>query len=264
MNQQPDKFFRKKLENHNIPAPPMAWNKIDAALDKKNNKGLWLKIAAGLLLLAIASVLLWNTNSKSDQQLLSEKTKKNTVVKKEAEKKETPDHDEVGKIEQKSNEKKEEIKVVSIPKKQNNQKATPAHNDFIEKETSEIKTENSLATTSPAEKENIEQLPVVTEENIKETEIAVNEKTPTQNESVTEDDGVTIVYSVEEVNKKYLNKNSLTEATSDEKKPSTLRKLLDKAYDLKHNQDPFGDLRQKKNEILALNFKSSKQRNQNK
>jgi hypothetical protein len=42
-----------------------------------------------------------------------------------------------------------------------------------------------------------------------------------------------------------------------------LRKLLDKAYDLKHNQDPLGDLRQKKNEIFALNFKNDKQRSEN-
>jgi hypothetical protein len=56
----------------------------------------------------------------------------------------------------------------------------------------------------------------------------------------------------------------LAEATPELKKPSTLKKLLDKAYDLKHNQDAFGELRQKKNEILALNFKNEKQqRNQN-
>jgi hypothetical protein len=79
-----------------------------------------------------------------------------------------------------------------------------------------------------------------------------------------EQEGVTLIYSAEEVNEKYLNKKALAEATSDNKKPSTLRKLFDKAYDLKHNQDPFGDLRQKKNEILALNFKNEKQRSQNK
>ena len=66
----------------------------------------------------------------------------------------------------------------------------------------------------------------------------------------------------EETNK-YLNENALAEATSEEKKSSTLKKLLKKANDLKNNQDPFGDLRQKKNEILALNFKNEK-RGQNK
>jgi hypothetical protein len=75
---------------------------------------------------------------------------------------------------------------------------------------------------------------------------------------------VTIVITSTEADEKYLDKKSLAEATSEEKKSSTLRKLLDTAYDLKNNQDPFGDLRQKKNEILALNFKSEKQRSQNK
>jgi hypothetical protein len=62
---------------------------------------------------------------------------------------------------------------------------------------------------------------------------------------------------------KYLDKVALAEATSDEKKPSTFQKLLKKADDLKNNQDPFGELRQRKNEILALNFKNEK-RGQNK
>jgi hypothetical protein len=75
---------------------------------------------------------------------------------------------------------------------------------------------------------------------------------------------ISIVITATEADEKYLNKKSLADATSEEKKSSTLRKLLDTAYDLKNNQEPFGDLRQKKNEILALNFKSDKQRSQNK
>ena len=40
MNQQPDKFFREKLEDYNKPAPSAAWDKIAAAQPKKNHKGL--------------------------------------------------------------------------------------------------------------------------------------------------------------------------------------------------------------------------------
>jgi hypothetical protein len=60
-----------------------------------------------------------------------------------------------------------------------------------------------------------------------------------------------------------LDKKALAQATSEEKKSSTFKKLLKKANDLKSNQDPFGDLREKKNEILALNFRNEK-RGQNK
>jgi len=58
-------------------------------------------------------------------------------------------------------------------------------------------------------------------------------------------------------------KNVLAQATSEEKKTSTFKKLLEKAEDLATNQDPLGDVRQMKDEILALNFKNEK-RGQNK
>jgi hypothetical protein len=78
-----------------------------------------------------------------------------------------------------------------------------------------------------------------------------------------EEQPITLVFTADEADG-YLDKKALTEATSDDKKPSTLKKLLKKAHDLKNNQDPLGELRQKKNEILALNFKSEKERGQNK
>ncbi len=69
---------------------------------------------------------------------------------------------------------------------------------------------------------------------------------------------VTIVFTAEEVNEKYLAKNTEAQATPVGEETSGLRKLLDKAYDLKHNRDFLGELRQKKNEILAMNFKNDK------
>lgn len=76
----------------------------------------------------------------------------------------------------------------------------------------------------------------------------------------TDKKSITLIYTAAEVNEKYLEKRSVAQATLEEDKTSTLKKLLDKAYDLKNNQDPLGDLRQKKNEILAFNFKGDKQR----
>jgi hypothetical protein len=74
---------------------------------------------------------------------------------------------------------------------------------------------------------------------------------------------MTLVFTATEVNN-YLDKKNIAKATSDNKKPSTLMKLLKKANNLTSNQDPLGELRQKKSEILALNFKNDKQRGQNK
>ena len=76
-----------------------------------------------------------------------------------------------------------------------------------------------------------------------------------------ETDQITLIYKVEEVNEKYLNKNKVEEATLETKTPSSFRKLLAKVYDLKNNQDPLGELRQKKDEILALSFKKNRSEN---
>lgn len=249
MNQQPDKLFRDKLQSFQAPAPSGAWNRIEANLDKKNNKVLWFRIAASLLLVAIATFLLWPTNSTDTtvpQSQLADKTKQQEVV-------QPP-------------QKKETEIITPAPVPQN----TIAKKDVAIRK--RVETRQTVST-----KENI-----VVEQKKEEALIAENinspvEKNETADTSVnsttaetqttvaasTEEQKVKIIFSAEDIDNKYLDKKALAEATSDEKKSSTLKKLLDKAYDLKYNQDPFGDLRQKKNEILALNFRTDKQRKEN-
>jgi outer membrane biosynthesis protein TonB len=247
MNQQPDKLFREKLEGFGKPAPVSAWSRVDAELNKKKDKGLWLKIAASLLVLAVAAVFLWT--SRSAEQTTNRvagnpvKTQK-PVLKKEK----TP-----------------EQSVTTLPEKEEQPAAS------VQKEITPIKKEMKKAEPVPVLKttpqEMVAEVLIEEEEKNKVTEnsiVPAEEETVVAQNITEEASGITLIYSAEEVNAKYLDKKSLAQATSGEKKPSTLRKLLDKAYDLKHNQDPLGDLRQKKNEIFALNFRSEKQRSQNK
>jgi len=250
MNQQPDKLFREKLEGLHKPAPVNAWSRVEAGLDKKNNRVLWLKVAASLLLLAVAAILLWPQDKAAHQPLATQKN---------AEKKEQPVNKTDNPVPPKetiSLEKKpvspstSSIAAKTLTKKQKNKKADLKENTVV--------IDNVLTPEVHEEKIAVveETISPVSENPV--TEATIAKTTPE------EDHGVTLVFTAEEVNEKYLDKKALAEATSAEKKTSTLRKLLDKAYDLKHNQDPFGDLRQKKNEILALNFKNEKQRSQNK
>ena len=72
--QQPDKFFREKLQGYQRPAPVSAWDKIESALEKKTNyKFLWWKIAASLLLIAGATYVVWFYNSSSTEKQLTQK-----------------------------------------------------------------------------------------------------------------------------------------------------------------------------------------------
>jgi hypothetical protein len=247
MNQQPDKLFREKLESFGKPAPVSAWSRVDAELNKKKDNGLWLKIAASLLVLAVAAVFLWT--SRSAEQTTNRVAKNPVKTQKPVLKKEQAP----------------EQSVITLPEKEEQPTAS------VKKEVAPMKKKMKEAEPLPVlETTSQEMVAEVVIEQEEKNEMTENSIVPAEEETVIaqnvteEASGITLVYSAEEVNAKYLDKKSLAQATSGEKKPSTLRKLFDKAYDLKHNQDPLGDLRQKKNEILALNFRSEKQRSQNK
>ncbi len=244
MNQQPDKFFHEKLEGYQKPVPAAAWEKISATQPKKN-KTLWLKIAASLLVLITASYVLWPESEKIEptQSRLSENVKEQPQ--KNADLKTTEDDQDL-KVSVDQEQPIEPEKRPEAKRVVKNAEAQPINlvNNITQEETI---TPDSIQETLNAY-------------SLADVEPLVSEKSFSPGQA---SPSMTLVYTVSEVNE-YLNKKALFEATSEDKKPSTFKKLLKKANDLKTNQDAFGDLRQKKNEILALNFKNEKERGQNK
>lgn len=238
--QQPDNFFREKLANHQRPAPVGAWDRIVSSLEKKTAYRFgWWKIAASFLLVAGAMYTLWFFASTSMKQPLAEKGNKIETLpgktNESAVEEGKESHDKVISPESKPG-------IASTPKKSVKKfkrinGATPA-----------------VAVESSPEQNEKSQPDVLPE--------AVMAPVFTQREPAQKKATITMTISADETNK-YLDKKALAQATSEEKKSSTFKKLLKKANDLKSNQDPFGDLREKKNEILALNFKNEK-RGQNK
>lgn len=243
MNQQLDNFFREKLHDHQKSAPAGAWNRIASALDKPQRTFVWWKIAASIVLVCLTAYIFWNKNSHPSTPSLSQVKAVEPAVKK------ADDIEKVLPTEQPDQ------------KMANNNSLTPSAVERQPKKPS-VNTIHSrkLVAVAPTE------TPVVSEEETTSEEIISSpDKTvqhAEQSPSSQKPSSITLTYTVEETNK-YLDKNGLAEATSTGKKSSTLKKLLKKANDLKSNQDPFGDLRERKNEILALNFKNEK-RGQNK
>lgn len=269
MKQQPDKLFQEKLAGYGKTVPASAWNRIESNLDKKNSKGLWLKVAASLLVPAVAAFLLWPKNISNETQQIAQHSAKQSTTKKETVdpvvvpetkneiKPEQPAASQNEEQSEKADEKDKAKDKANAPAVQRNTPIVKSPTEQIRKDETRMEVNNPEIS-----EEKKEQNPetIIPEEQITVAEVSKAPATVPAND----DTGITLIYTVDEVNEKYLNKKSLAEATSDDKKPSTLRKLLEKAKDLKQNQDPFGELRQKKNEILAFNFKSDKQRSQNK
>ncbi len=246
MNQQPDKLFREKLEGFQKPAPASAWDKIETNLDKQNPKGLWWKVAASLLLIAVSAYLLWPKNQPSEKTFAktNEKVKPLPTLKDEVVSKELPN-------------------TIDAPRKlpEAVQKNTVAKIDKEKYQQKQKTQEPAMAmseSVTPHEN-NWNEVARVTEIIIAQEEVDAKVETITKNS----DTYVTLIVTAEEANK-YLIKNTITEATSDDIKTSSFRKLLNKASDLTNDQRPLADLRQMKDEILALNFDYKKQREQNK
>jgi hypothetical protein len=242
MNQQPDKFFSEKLKGYQKPPPTGAWNRIEASLEKKTTHEFsWWKIAASFLLLIAFGYAIWVNTTDTDKPSLAQKSNQKNPSSEKADSAIANSSSEPAAKNIVSNDAPSKIAdtppVKVTRKKIKEKKAVPV----IELAQAPVEEKESAAS--------------VYEESF-ETDVkpAVETKEKASR--------ITLTITVDEANK-YLNRNALAQATSEERKSSTFKKLLKKANDLKSNQDPFGDLREKKNEILALNFKNEK-RGQNK
>ncbi|HEX6224923.1 MAG TPA: hypothetical protein VFZ52_10960 [Chryseolinea sp.] len=244
-NQQPDNFFREKLANYHKPAPAGAWDRIESSLKKNETKFGWWKVAASLLLLtAIGYSIFWLQFSKSAEQPIARKP---LEVEKPAG----------------TNTRAENQAVADARPEQ----TVPATNEAAEKNSA--RKQAKPKPTRPFERKIADPEPAVaislgetTARPEKPTTEANSHQVVTAAQSAEKSSSIKLTITAEE-SEKYLNKNALAEATSKERKSSTFKKLLIKANELTSNQDPFGDLRVKKNEILALEFRNDK-RGQNK
>lgn len=239
MKQQPDHLFHNKLENFQLRPSADAWNRIEAGLDKKSNKALWLKIAAGLLLLSIASVLIWKIQPETN--VLVDKTPQVTEPASEKAQPIQPEETAVAAVDQDKN-----IKQEKTEKKDN--RIVPAYKN---RSTS---LDQQLAVVEPTPEEtSTEVIQPETETLIAEVETITIEATETQNSTA-----VYIVMTATEVNQKYLLPQPEDEATSEGKKSSRMQKLMGVAMNIADGDGPLADLRQKKDELFALNFLEDK------
>ena len=248
-NQQPDNFFREKLADYHKPAPVGAWDKIELSLKKTDTKFAWWKVAASLLLLSAIAYVLWLQTSSSNTQPISQ-TK--PEIESPRAKSIVPEIDS-------------SVKSLN-PEEVQTEQASPA---------TPAKDKKSLHVKMPSKPRRVHKknssevaaiVPSSTEENFQPVETSTPETVSSQVvppvQAIKKSSSITMTITAEET-EKYLDKNAIAEATSKERKSSTFKKLLKKANELTSNQDPFGDLRVKKNEILALEFKNDK-RGQNK
>lgn len=253
MTQQPDHFFREKLAQHAQTPPSAAWERIEAGLERRPARTWWWRAAAAVAVLGLAGVYVFysSTETNGPKQYAQENPRENIQPK------DVPAptvQQEVPSV----TERKEE----TAPAPDLHKQITPRANAIKLQSKQDTPSVAQVNTTTDQQQQHPTPVPDV---NTSSTETITTDEVyaAASTEDQTSSGSMTLVYTPGEIDQ-YLDKKALTEATPQDKKPSTLKKLLKRAYELKSNQDPIGELRQKKNEILALNFKQDKQRGQNK
>ena len=247
-NQQPDKFFREKLADYHKPAPAGAWDRIESSLKKTEPRFAWWKVAASLLLLTAIAYVLWlQTSGPTTQPISQARPETESPRAKSIE----PQIDSSEKSQNTDELQAEQapIEIAAKDKKSSDNKVSPKPIRAHKKNGSEI------ASLVPSTDEKFQSVETSSPE-------TVSSQVVPSVQPIKKSPSIKMTITVEETDK-YLDKNALAEATSKERKSSTFKKLLKRANELTTNQDPFGDLRVKKNEILALEFRNDK-RGQNK
>ncbi|MBS1681618.1 MAG: hypothetical protein JST48_07895 [Bacteroidetes bacterium] len=226
-----DTFFKNKLEGHTVPPRETAWNTIEAGLSKKNKTMVWRVAASILLVGTLIGILLWSQQTdttKKDFALHSNKKVKPMASSPRVEPK------------QKTQE-QEPIKHLTTTKKH----ITKTNQVSIKKK---ITTNTQPASVQPDE---------VKKQNDAREEIQKSEATVKREVASVKQKPIKLEFTLEDVS------SEETVATATEEKKSGLKKVLNLARDLKQGEGIFGDLREKKNELFALNFITGKTKSKN-
>jgi hypothetical protein len=225
-----DKLFKSKLEDHQLAPSTKAWEKLESNLSKKNRTIIWFRMAAVLALMGMLTVAVLNWNSSDENSPLT-----------------TTDQPVEGKeIEQKP----------PLPEKKNEELIKPG----IE-QTNKKKPIPTQLMTKPTE--NLAASEQVTEV-VKKEELIDTSVASLKEEAIEpfaeEKKAIVLVYSLPTLPAK---QTATTEVAQVEVEQTGIQKIWEAAKDVKNSDNPWGDLREVKNELLALDFKKDKNKNSN-
>ena len=249
MSYNPDPIFRDGLNGYRKSAPPSAWERIESGLDKKRQKGMWLKIAAGLLLLIASSIVFWQYGQTDSVLAANSKELPTSILK--------PDTI-VSVVKEQSESMPRQSSVVNREIPMDSQKpAIEENKSSIVNRQSSIKVRDKANTQVEIESVSINEPDVKKTVSVVEVDIENTNELPEKIE-VIEPNRTNLTYTADQVNAKFTKTNVEPEATPEKKNASGLKIVIDKALEFTNEGTVFGEIREKKNEWLSFNHLSNK------
>lgn len=259
MTTLPDKLFRQGLEHFQKPAPGSAWERIESGLGRKSNRSLWMKIAAGLFLVIATTALFLQFNqndtaiAEASKLSITDTLETDSTLAAATELQERGDRRQEAVDNQQSpvGSRDSIIKRESsgVRREALTQNKPSVDNYILEYDNSKKPKSSRLQTTvySPQSAVSTQKtippdgsnVAVINDPVEKMTESKTASQATITNEiSITEASSdskrTNFTYSANEVNEKFLKKESTSEATPEKKNTSGLQKVIDLALDLKN------------------------------
>jgi len=263
-NKELDNLFKSKLGDLERQPTSSAWSKIQEETQPVKASWPWMRVAAAVLLLLVAGTSTWYImQSPAQEEVLSKnKAAEEQKSAQESVQKDTPTEEFVAKNTTEDNSEENIEKT---------QELTPGEPEIAKSvEGNQSQTDKKLIkqqrekTTEDASKSKEEVTPTLenlgTEENYASNETpnaTIEEVTASDNQNG-EAKGTTIELNIEQFSKTKeaiaMNDSGTDTENSDAKSDNGINKVLNMVKDLK-SEAGIGNLREAKNEILALNFK---------
>lgn len=225
MSNKIDKLFSRKLADHSMTPSAEAWSRIESSLSKKNKFVIVWRVAAVFVLLGLltGSWFYWQSEQNENAARLA--------TKKVAPNEKTPEVNEAPVV---SSQKEEPVQQVASNSNQEKKQT-------IQQEKKKITQQQQVAIVNEPE----QTLPIIEEEPIKIESAEVKQVVANAEKPIV------IEFTLDPI------PSTKTAIAATEEKPA-LKKIWDKALDIKNGDAELGGLRMAKNELFALDFKKDK------
>ncbi|MEQ8304787.1 MAG: hypothetical protein RIB47_15435 [Cyclobacteriaceae bacterium] len=237
-----DNFFKGKLLEHSSSPSNASWSKIEAGLAKKNNKAIWLRIAAALLVGGL-SVSIWYASQDSNgsgQELSDNQIEATPEVKEEAMDERQNDFD------------RNRTNQVAVASAEDRNEVINEQEKEKESKSSAMRINESVTTSeSLPPTENLIAMEIATPETLPE-EVKLKTDTPKP---------VVIEYTLASIETPSSEKAEVLDIAT---RKTGIKKVLEIAGEVRSGESSLSSLRQAKNELFAFNFIKEKEERNNK
>ncbi len=250
MENKMDSLFKKKLEEHSLPPREDAWARVEATLPKKNNVIAWRIAAAILIAGALIAVGVFSLR-KSDATTLAEKSKPtksiDSVSRKDAKAQSKPEEKNLNDVKKV----KPELLTNNANKKAKHDVVGEEYQQQPENIAQKNSEEKNTIAKNESKENNLSDFAPLREQNLKTDATTFAQTTSTPIEKP-----IKLEFTLEDV------ATDQTAVAETESKNSGLKKMWEKALQIKNGEGPVNQLLEKKDELFALNFKKEKQKTQ--